>query len=293
MYLRAMVFSSHPSPTQTLSRTPSQSVSPAYYPATTMVQCMEAPTVTALTKQVEGKQTNGSSDPLMAQFDLDALNQQFEQATPQEILAWCVHHIPQGLAQTTSFSMLAVTHMLYKELAQPVPVIFLDTFHLFPETLETARQAQAIYNLDLHTYRALGISSREAFARRYGDRLWERDVDSFYDITKVEPLQRSLDELQIKAWITGRRRDQSDTRQNLPVFEWDAAGRLKINPLAHWSNQQIWDYTFEHDVLYNPLYDQGYTSIGDQPLTTPTAAGEEERAGRWRGTEKTECGIHW
>lgn len=254
-----------------------------------MVQCMEAPIAEALSKQ--SNDTPGNS--LIQPFDLDALNQQFESATPQEILAWCVHHIPQGLAQTTSFSMLAVTHMLHQELAHPVPVIFLDTFHLFPETLETARKAKAVYNLDLHTYRALGISSREAFTERYGDRLWERDVDRFYQLTKVEPLQRSLDELKIKAWITGRRRDQSEARQDLPILEQDDTGRLKINPLANWTSQEIWAYTAEQGVLYNPLYDQGYTSIGDQPLTTPTAAGEDERAGRWRGIEKTECGIHW
>lgn len=253
-----------------------------------MVQCIEAPTtVRALSKSAN------ALDQFIAQLDLAALNQQFDQATPQEILTWCICHIPQGLAQTTSFSMLALTHMLYGELNHRVPVIFLDTFYLFPETLETASKAQAIYNLDLHTYRAVGASSRETFVARYGDRLWEKDVDRFYEITKVEPLQRSLNELQIKAWITGRRRDQSENRQDLPIFERDECGRLKINPLANWTRREIWAYTFEQGVLYNPLHDQGYASIGDQPLTTPTAAGEDERAGRWRGTEKTECGIHW
>ncbi|MGB7086919.1 MAG: phosphoadenosine phosphosulfate reductase [Phormidesmis sp.] len=263
-----------------------------------MVQCIEAPTAIAARgihppdintqKIVEGELIQ-----FIRQLDLDALNQQFEQATPQEILAWCVRHIPQGLVQTTSFSMLAATHMLYKEMGQRVPVIFLDTFHLFPETLATADKAKAAYDLDLYIYKAAGLESQSAFIERYGDRLWAEDVDRFYDITKVEPLQRALDELQATAWITGRRRDQSDTRRELPIFERDSSGRLKINPLANWTQRDIWAYTFEHDVLYNSLYDQGYTSIGDQPLTTPTVTGEDERAGRWRGTEKTECGIHW
>ena len=108
----------------------------------------------------------------------------------------------------------------------------------------------------------------------------------------MEPLQRALDDLQVQAWITGRRRDQSAARQSLPIFE-RVNGRLKVNPLANWTRQDLWAYTEQNGVLYNPLHDQGYTSIGDQPLTTPTAAGEDERAGRWRGTEKTECGIHW
>jgi phosphoadenosine phosphosulfate reductase len=226
------------------------------------------------------------------QLDLASLNQRFASATPQEILAWCTAHIPQGLVQATSFSFLAVSHMLYEELKHPVPVIFLDTLHLFPETLDTAREAQASYQLDLHTYTAVGANSQASFAARYGERLWESDIDRFYELTKVEPLQRALNDLEAVAWITGRRRDQSEARKDLPIFERDENGRLKINPLANWTRKDIWTYTFKNDVLYNPLHDQGYTSIGDQPLTTPTAADEDERAGRWRGTEKTECGIH-
>ena len=259
-----------------------------------MVQCIDAPVAAASTHPpvCGGENSAAQLDRFLAQLDLDVLNPQFESAAPQEILAWCLRHIPTGLVQTTSFSMLAVTHMLYRELSAVVPVIFLDTFHLFPETLSTAAKATEIYSLDLHTYRALGVDSRAAFARRYGDRLWERDVEHFYQVTKVEPLQRALEELRVKAWITGRRRDQSDTRKGLPIFERDDAGRLKVNPLANWTRKEIWGYTFEHDVLYNPLHDKGYTSIGDEPLTTPTSAGEGERAGRWRGSQKTECGIH-
>ncbi|MGC1310102.1 MAG: phosphoadenosine phosphosulfate reductase [Phormidesmis sp.] len=253
-----------------------------------MVQCIEAPTA-ALGVERAINSVSGSS---VNHLDLDSLNQRFESASPQEILAWCIQNIPAGLVQTTSFSMLAVTHMLYKELNHPVPVIFLDTFHLFPETLETARKAKAAYDLDLHTYHAIGAENRETFAARYGDRLWERDIDRFYELTKVEPLARSLDDLNAQAWITGRRRDQSKLRQSLSIFERDRDGRLKVNPLANWTKKELWAYTFKHDVLYNPLHDQGYTSIGDQPLTTKTAVNEDERAGRWRGSEKTECGIH-
>ena len=250
-----------------------------------MVQCIEAPATTA------GSQANQLICNIST-LDLKTLNQRFDQASPQEILAWCIRNIPQGLVQTTSFSLLPITHMLYKELSHPVPVIFLDTLHLFPETLETARNAKAQYNLDLHTYRAVGADSETAFAARYGEKLWEKDIERFYELTKVEPLQRSLDELGVKAWITGRRRDQSETRRDMPIFERDEDGRLKVNPLANWTNKDVWTYIFKHDVPYNPLHDQGYTSIGDRPLTTPTAAGEDERAGRWRGSEKTECGIH-
>ncbi|MEL7332561.1 MAG: phosphoadenosine phosphosulfate reductase [Cyanobacteria bacterium J06560_2] len=229
----------------------------------------------------------------IAKLDLDALNQQFVQKSPQEILTWCVRNIPKGLVQTTSFSLLAATHMLYKELSHPVPVVFLDTLHLFPETIETAQKAKYVYELDLHTYSVRDVDDAQSFAERYGQQLWSTNVERFYELTKIEPLQRALDDLGAVSWITGRRRDQSEVRQDLRIFERDDNGRLKINPLAYWTSKDVWRYVSQHSVLYNPLHDQGYTSIGDQPLTTPTAVGEDERAGRWRGTEKTECGIHW
>ncbi|MBD0333856.1 MAG: phosphoadenosine phosphosulfate reductase [Cyanobacteria bacterium Co-bin13] len=231
---------------------------------------------------------------LSPDFDLTPLNQQFDAASPQEILSWCVENIPQGLVQTSAFSLLVVTHMLYREVQPnpPVPVIFLDTLHHFPETLQTVERAKAFYHLDLHVYQAAGVDSRAAFAARYGDQLWQHDVNQFHYLTKVEPLQRALSELGVRAWITGRRRDQSETRQTMPIFERDKEGRIKVNPLANWSRKDLWNYTYQHQVIYNPLHDQGYTSIGDEPLTTPVAVGESERAGRWRGSVKTECGIH-
>lgn len=242
-----------------------------------MVQCMASP--------IQAIHTS---------LDLDRLNQQFETATPQEILAWCIEKRPTGLIQTSAFSMLVVTHMLYQELRPqpPVPVVFLDTLHHFPETIETVKRAEAFYNLDLRVYRAQGADSREAFAARYGDRLWEKDVHRFHQLTKIEPLERALKELGVRTWITGRRRDQSSNRQNMPILEQDPRGYLKVNPLANWSRKQLWSYNYKNNIIYNPLHDQGFTSIGDEPLTTPVKPGEHERAGRWRGSGKTECGIH-
>ncbi|MBT9315692.1 phosphoadenosine phosphosulfate reductase [Leptothoe spongobia] len=247
-----------------------------------MVSCLEAQSYTTrpLVNQVK-------FDP--DQLDLSEMNRRFESATPQEILAWAVATIP-NLAQMTSFSMGALTHMLYHELQARVPVIFLDTLHLFPETLETAQKAKGLYNLDLHVYQA--APNREHFIGNYGDRLWEKDVVRFHELTKVQPMERALNELNIQAWITGRRRDQSTNRQHMPILERATDGRIKINPLANWTHKDIWRYTFTHGVFYNPLHDQGYTSIGDQPLTTQVQVGEDERAGRWRGSVKTECGIH-
>jgi phosphoadenosine phosphosulfate reductase len=190
--------------------------------------------------------------------------------------------------------MLVVTHMLYREVCPSplVPVLFLDTLHHFQATLDTVDRATGYYGLDLRVYRAQGVSSREGFAARYGERLWVNNINRFHYLTKVEPLERAMREMEVVAWLTGRRRDQSISRQHMPILELDGQGRLKINPLANWTRKQVWTYTFDHNVLYNPLHDQGYTSIGDEPLTTPIAAGEHERAGRWRGSAKMECGIH-
>jgi phosphoadenosine phosphosulfate reductase len=229
-----------------------------------------------------------------ANFDLEQLNQRFNTAHPREILAWCVEHILDGLVQTSAFNIddLVITDILYRDLAHPVPVMFLDTLHHFPQTLELVAKAKEVYNLDLRTYKIPNIDSREAFAAQYGEALWDKNIAQFHQLTKVEPLQRGLAELNTVAWITGRRRDQAATRANMPVFEQDGNQRLKVNPLASWTRRESWNYAFKHGVIYNPLHDQGYASIGDEPITTPVAEGEDERAGRWRGTGKLECGIH-
>ena len=231
-----------------------------------------------------------------AEFNLDELNQRFDTAHPQEILAWCVEHIPTGLVQTSAFNVddIVITDTLYREIkpANPVPVMFLDTLHHFPQTLELVSSLDEIYKLNLKIYKILEVDTRDAFAARYGEALWDRDIAQFHHLTKIEPLQRGLAELNTVAWLTGRRRDQATTRVYMPIFEIDTQNRLKVNPIASWTRKETWAYVFEHGVIYNPLHDQGYPSIGDEPITTRVAEGEDERAGRWRGTDKTECGIH-
>ncbi len=229
-------------------------------------------------------------------LDLDELNRRFEIASPQDILAWCIENIPAGFVQTSAFNVddLVITDILYRQLkpAQPVPVIFLDTLYHFKQTLELVEKSKEIYGLNLQVYKMPDIETREAFVATYGDALWDTDIAKFHNVTKIEPLNRGLKELNTVAWITGRRRDQAVTRAEMTVFELDSLGRIKVNPLASWTREASWAYVAEHGVVYNPLHDQGYPSIGDEPITTPVADGEDERAGRWRGTGKTECGIH-
>jgi phosphoadenosine phosphosulfate reductase len=167
-----------------------------------------------------------------------------------------------------------------------VPVIFVDTLYHFDETLELADIARRRYDLDLRVYRA--ADSREDFEQMYGERLWEHDLEKFHDLTKVKPMQRALGG--ISGWITGRRRDQSSTRADLPLVEYN--GRIKINPLVGWSREDVWAFIRDNEIPYNRLHDLGYTSIGDEPLTTPTLLSEKERAGRWRGQDRLECGLH-
>jgi phosphoadenosine phosphosulfate reductase len=236
------------------------------------------------------------SPPLLQSLDLEQLNQQFAGSDPKSILTWCLEQFPTGLMQSSALGVsgMVILDLLYRDLnpQPPIPVLFLDTLYHFPETLALLQRVQTRYQPELQVYRPLGLESRQQFEATHGDRLWERDVTQFHHLTKVAPLQRALQELGVTAWITGRRQDQSDQRSLLPVFEQDRQGRVKINPLAHWDYKSVWKYIITHQVPYNVLYDQGYTSIGDEPLTTPVQAGESERAGRWRGQARTECGMH-
>jgi phosphoadenosine phosphosulfate reductase len=249
-----------------------------------------------MTSYITESQSKSQSTLEVGNLDLEQLNSRFETAHPREILAWCVANFSAGLVQTSAFNIddMVITDILYRQLqpASPVPVIFLDTLHHFPETLKLVEQAKDYYNFNLQVYKTLDADSRAAFAARYGEALWATDILKFHYITKIEPLQRGLAELNTVAWITGRRRDQANTRTEMPIFELDQQQRLKVNPLATWTRKASWRYAAEYGVIYNPLHDHGYPSIGDQPITTPIGEGEDERAGRWRGTGKTECGIH-
>jgi phosphoadenosine phosphosulfate reductase len=195
--------------------------------------------------------------------------------------------VPGKLAVVSAFGpgSLVLMHALH-ELEIRLPVLFVDTLHHFSETLEHVERVRDRYDLDLRVFRPYDTLSE--FEASHGPRLWERDLDQYQRISKVEPFRRATADLE--AWFTGRRREQSETRARLPIVE--GTDQLKINPLANWSRSEVWRYILANQIPYNPLHDQGYASIGDRPLTTPIAAGEPERAGRWRGSERTECGIH-
>jgi len=220
-----------------------------------------------------------SIEPLTqpASLDLKKLNHKFDKAHPKDILAWCTFNIPTRLVQASAFNVddMLITDLLYRHLrpANPVPVLFLNTLHHFPQTLELVAKAQAWYQLHLKIYQIPGIANREAFAAKYGEALWEQDRQKFFQLTRNEPLQRGLKDLRAIAWISGGRREEKTDRSVLPIFELDAQQRLKVNPLANWTRKETWAYVFEHDVIYNPLHDQGYSNIEDEPITTAVRTG--------------------
>ena len=174
-----------------------------------------------------------------------------------------------------------------------VDLIFFDTLHHFPETLALVERVREQYPLvNIHVYKPSGLETSTHFTEKYGEKLWETN-DELYDwAAKVEPAQRAYRELKVNAVLTGRRRSQGGKRGDLDVIEVDEAGLIKINPLANWTFQQVQDYVKANNVPYNELLDRGYKSIGDWHSTQPTKEGEDERAGRWNGQQKTECGIH-
>ena len=211
-----------------------------------------------------------------------------EGASAPEILSWTAEWFPEGsIALSSAFGpgSAVLIHML-SEIAPRTPVIFIDTLHHFAETLAHAEMVSERYGLDLRVFRA--APDRSTFEAEHGERLWEKDLERYQLLTKVEAFKVATAPL--AGWITGRRRDQSSSRTELPVVE--VGDKIRINPLSAWTRQDIWEFIRAHDLPYNPLHDQGYPSVGDEPLTTPASADEHERSGRWRGTDDLECGIH-
>jgi phosphoadenosine phosphosulfate reductase len=195
------------------------------------------------------------------------------------------------VAMVSSFGAdsVALLHMI-SLINRDTPVLFIDTQMLFPETL--AYQSEVAAKLGLTDIRIIRAAPAAMAAQDPDGVLHKTDTDACCDLRKTVPLNKALSGYD--SWITGRKRFQGASRADLEFFEADPAGdRIKINPLAHWTSQDVIDYIINNDLPRHPLVAQGYPSIGCQPCTSPVAAGEDPRAGRWRGQEKTECGIHF
>lgn len=214
---------------------------------------------------------------------------------PRDVLLWATREFNASLVLTTSLGpqTLVIIDMLHKlSLLPAVHIFFLDTGLLFAETYALRRRVQRYYGITIDAVRpSLDLYEQE---RVHGPDLWRRNPDLCCRLRKVEPMQRAL--AGVKAYITGLRRDQSATRGQIRAVEWDARwGLTKVNPLASLTREQVSTYLREHDVPYNPLLDDGYSSVGCAPCTSrpPVSEALDERSGRWPGLEKTECGLHW
>jgi phosphoadenosine phosphosulfate reductase len=175
----------------------------------------------------------------------------------------------------------------------PVPLIFIDTLHHFPETLSLLSKVKHRYpTAEFNIFTPERTPTASSFTAAHGPELWSKNGGLYDYLVKVEPARRAYSQLNVKAVLTGRRKSQGGARGSLDVIEIDETGLVKINPLANWSFKQVEQYIRQHNVPYNELLDRGYRSVGDWHSTVPVKEGEDERAGRWKGQAKTECGLH-
>lgn len=227
--------------------------------------------------------------------EVRALNEEFNGQPTEEILRWAWKRFGARAAIGTSFQgaglvmlHLAVQHQI------PMPVFTLDTGLLFPETIALKKRLEDFFGLHIEALEPDLTLAEQADIN--GPELWKRNPDLCCTIRKVLPLRDKLSELD--CWVTGLRRQQSDTRADIGILELyvfdEQSGRdiVKLNPMANWTREAVWEYLRQNRIPYNPLHNQGYGSIGCQPCTRRTRNGENERAGRWTGFSKVECGIH-
>ncbi|MED1723375.1 phosphoadenylyl-sulfate reductase [Brevibacillus parabrevis] len=226
----------------------------------------------------------------MADEELQVWAYRMEAKLPQDVLVLAVENFAGNLVLASSFGAedVVLIDMLHK-LAPTIPVFYLDTNKHFAETYETRDKLQERYQTKfIQVLPQMTLAEQE---EKHGEKLWETDPNLCCQIRKVEPLQRVLSGY--GAWITGIRRDQAPTRAHAKKVEWDDKFNLvKFNPLADWTMDQVWEYIHANQVPYNPLHDRYYPSIGCSVCTRPVFPGQDPRAGRWAGFDKTECGLH-
>jgi len=217
-----------------------------------------------------------------------ALQARLKACEAQSTIEFAIETFPGRIALTSSFGAESAVLLHLVSRASPhMPVLFLDTGKLFPETI--AYREKLVERLGLTGLRVVNPNPMRIKDDDPSGYLWSVDPDRCCDVRKVEPLAEVMAEF--SAWISGRKRFQGETRSDLPVFERDGR-HVKINPLANWSEADLENYMTEHDLPRHPLVAQGYRSIGCTHCTSPTLPGEDARAGRWRNKGKTECGIH-
>jgi phosphoadenosine phosphosulfate reductase len=227
--------------------------------------------------------------------EVHALSDRLENESLDERLRWCWERFGPEAAIGTSYQGggLVIIHHAVKN-GFGFPIFTLDTQLLFPETLALKERLEDFFGIEIESL--FPEQTPEEQAKEHGPELWKRSPDLCCTMRKVLPLQKKLETL--KVWITGLRRQQSEERKRTEVLElyhFDVLRDhyiLKLNPIADWTRERVWDYLRANKIPYNPLIDRGYRSIGCVPCTRAVGQGENERAGRWTGFNKSECGIH-
>ena len=225
----------------------------------------------------------------MTSLQLSLTDAEIEALPAEDVIRWAYAEFREGLCLTCSWQKQSsvLVHMV-SELDLPIDIVELDTHLFFRESYQTRERLVERYGITLLRPEIMTIAEQHA---RAGPNLWEREPDRCCEIRKVEPLIRAL--RPYDAWVSGIRRDQSPSRASTAKVEHsERYGVWKIHPLADWSEKDVWRYIARNDIPFNPLHDVGYRSIGCIPCTRPTGPDEEERAGRWAGSDKLECGIH-
>lgn len=213
-----------------------------------------------------------------------------ESWSPEEVLRWAFLNFGATVQMASGFGAEGMALIDIAARVNPsVRVFTIDTGFLFPETYDLIEKVEQRYGIQVERVRPRLTPADQA--EIYGDALWTTNPDQCCGLRKVEPLKEKLAGL--RAWITAIRRDQTSVRANAHKVEWDRKFQLvKINPIADWTNKDVWNHLHEHSVPYNLLHDANYTSIGCTHCTRAIRPGEDPRAGRWAGFQKTECGLH-
>jgi phosphoadenosine phosphosulfate reductase len=222
--------------------------------------------------------------------ELEQASSRLELAEPEDILRWATSRYAPKFTMATAFGPegMVLIHML-AEIAPQTPIFNLDTGYQFQETLDLREEVKRRYGIEVELKRA--NTTVEEYERLHGGPLYRTNPDQCCFDRKVKVLQQAA--IGMHAWASAIRRDQSPDRAKAPIVGWDKKfGLVKVSPLANWTKQKVWALITKHNIPYNPLHDQGYTSIGCKPCTRAVLIGEDERAGRWSGFGKTECGLH-
>lgn len=224
-----------------------------------------------------------------SQAVIDSLNVAMGSQTPEEIITWAVETFAPQIAVSSSFQTQSLPLLRIASRIDPeILVFFLDTGFHFWETLMFRERLQR--EMGLHIQNLYPDKQWQSFLTRFGRELYQQDPDLCCFLRKVQPMQKGL--TTVRAWITGIRRDQTATRRNAKILELEPSGLLKINPLLNWTGQDVENYIRQHNLPAHPLFEKGYRSIGCKPCTRAVRIDEDERAGRWDGKGKTECGLH-